>query len=65
MHNAKNFTNRKVCKVYNCKHPTTLHGLVLRKEYSQKKSEKQNVEETSGCQNVRMYQGFIKIEHVH
>ena len=45
MHNAKKCTNRKVCKVCNGKHPTTLHGLVLRKDNSQKKSEKQNVEE--------------------
>ena len=52
MHNAKNCTNRKVCKVCNGKHPTTLHGLVLRKDYSQKKSEKQHVEEMSENQNV-------------
>ena len=37
MHNAKNCTNRKVCKVCNGKHPTTLHGLVLRKDNSQKR----------------------------
>ena len=52
MHNAKNCTNRKVCKVCSGKHPTTLHGLVLRKDYSHKKSEKQNGEETSEHQNV-------------
>ena len=52
MHNAKNCTNRKVCKVCNGKHPTTLHGLVLRKDYSQKKSEKQHAEEMSENQNV-------------
>ena len=52
MHNAKNCTNRKVCKVCSGKHPTTLHGLVLRKDYSHKKSEKQNGEETAENQNV-------------
>ena len=36
----------------NSKHPTTLHGLVLRKDNSQKKSEKQNVEEKLENQNV-------------
>ena len=46
-HNAKNCTNRKVCKVCSDKHPTTLHGLVLRKDNSQEKSEKQKVEEIS------------------
>ena len=39
MYNAKNCTNRKICKVCSGKHPTTLHGLVLRKDNSQKKSE--------------------------
>ena len=39
MHNAKYCTNRTVCKVCNDKHPTTLHGLVLRKD----KSENQDV----------------------
>ena len=52
MHNAKNCTNRKVCKVCNGKHPTTLHGLVLRKDNSQKRSEKQNIEETAENQSV-------------
>ena len=52
MHNAKNCTNRKVCKVCYSKHPTTLHGLVLRKGNSQKKPEKQNFEETSENENV-------------
>ena len=52
MHNAKYCTNRKVCKVSNDKHPTTLHGLVLRKDNSQKKSEKQNDEATSENQSV-------------
>ena len=52
IHTAKNCTNRKVCKVCNGKHPTTLHGLVLRKDYSQKKSEKQHAEEMSENQNV-------------
>ena len=51
MHNAKNCTNRKVCKVCNGKHPTTLHGLVLRKDNSQKMSEKQNIEEMLENQN--------------
>ena len=46
MHNAKNCTNRKVCNVCNGKHPTTLHGLVLREDNSQ------NVEETSENHNV-------------
>ena len=45
--NAKNCTNRKVCKVCSGKHPRTLHGLVWRKDNSQEKSEKQKVEETS------------------
>ena len=49
MHNGKNRTNRKVCKVCNGKHPTTLHELVLRKGNSQK------------SQKSRMYQGIIKI----
>ena len=49
MHNGKNCTNRKVCKVCNGKHPTTLHELVLRKDNSQK------------SQKSRMYQGIIKI----
>ena len=57
MHNAKNCTNRKVCEVCNGKHPTTLHGLVLRKDNSQKKSEKQNVEEREN-QNVSGNQRF-------
>ena len=52
MHNAKNYTNRKVCKACNGKHPTTLHELVLRKDNSIKKSEKQNIEETPENQNV-------------
>ena len=52
MHNAKNCTNRKVCKVCNGKHPTTLHGLVLRKDNSQKMSEKQNIEEMLENQNA-------------
>ena len=52
MHNAKNCTNRKVCKVCSGKHPTTLHGLILRKDNSQERSEKQKVEETSENQNV-------------
>ena len=52
MHNAKNCTNRNVCKVCSGKHPTTLHGLVLRKGNSQEKLEKQKVEETSENQNV-------------
>ena len=52
MYNAKNYTNIKVCKVSNGKHPTTLHGLVLRKDNSQKRSEKQNIEETSENQTV-------------
>ena len=52
MHNAKNCTNRKVCKVCNGKHPTTLHGLILRKDNSQKRSEKQNIEETAENQSV-------------
>ena len=52
MHNAKNCTNRKVCKVRNGKHPTTLHGLVLKNDNSQKNLEKQNVEETSENQSV-------------
>ena len=52
MLNAKSCTNRNVYKVCNGKHPTTLHGLVLRKDSSQKKSEKQNVEEKSENQNV-------------
>ena len=52
MHNAKICTNRKVCKVCNGKHPTILHGLCLRKDNSQKNSEKQNVEETSENQNA-------------
>ena len=32
MRSAKNCTNRKVFKMCNGKHPTTLHGLVLRKD---------------------------------
>ena len=40
MHNAKNCTNRKVCKVCSGKHLTTLHGPVLRKDNSQENSEK-------------------------
>ena len=51
MHNTNNCTNRKVCKVCNGKHPTTLHGLVLRKDNSQKMSEKQNIEEMLENQN--------------
>ena len=46
MHNAKNCTNRKVFKMCSGKHPTTLHGLVLKKDLREK-SEKQKVEETS------------------
>ena len=36
MHNAKNCTNRNVCKVCNGKDATTLYGLVLRNDNSQK-----------------------------
>ena len=52
IHNAKNCTNRKVYKVCSGTHPTTLHGLALRKDNNQEKSEKQKVEETSENQNV-------------
>ena len=36
IHNAKNCTNRNVCKVCNGKDATTLYGLVLRNDNSQK-----------------------------
>ena len=52
VHNAKIWTNGKVYKVCNGKHPTILHGMGLRKDNSQKNSEKQNVEETSENQNA-------------
>ena len=65
MHNAKNCTNRKVCKVCNGKHPTTLHGLVLGKDNSQKKSEKQHVEEMSENQNVSENHKDLTCASVH
>ena len=52
VHNAKIWTNGKVYKVCNGTHPTILHGMGLRKDNSQKNSEKQNVEETSENQNA-------------
>ena len=57
MHNAKNCTNRKVCKVCNGKHPTTLHGLVLRKDNWQKSQKSRMLKK----EKIRMYQGIIKI----
>ena len=51
-HNVKSCTNRKVCKASSGKHPITLNGLVLKRGNSEKKSEKQVVEETSENQNL-------------
>ena len=52
MHNAKNCTKRKVCKVCNGKHPTTLHGLVFRKDNSQKSQKSRMMKKR---QKIRVY----------
>ena len=60
--NAKNYSNRRSCKVCNGRHPTTLHGVKLdKKDKASIKDEKNNGErnEEMKCAAINTYSDVI------